>query len=380
MVRVVWVLLVLGSGFGFALYVLAWFFVPIEGDSQSIATRAASDRKGIALALALVPALVAVLLVASLVGANFLSSIAWAFFVGTAGLVLIYRNADHAEREWLRHSAEPITALASGQIRSRRIFALRLGVGIVLLGIGVGLLVLGHTTGSSFRPIGAVLLVLAAIVLLFGPWWLRIARDLAAERQARVRAEERADVASRVHDSVLQTLALIQRSAGSPQEVVQLARAQERELRSWLFDGTPPGSYALDEANNVADAIERVAREVERAHRIPIENVTVGDCPLDENLRALVAAAREATMNAAKWSGADLVSIFAEVEPKEVSVFVRDRGTGFDPAQVAPDRRGIAGSIRARISRHGGVSTLRSTPAEGTEVELIMPRRSRRMG
>ncbi len=222
--------------------------------------------------------------------------------------------------------------------------------------------------------VGAVLL-LAAIIALLGPWWLRIARDLMAERQARVRAEERAEVATRVHDSVLQTLALIQRRADDPQQVISIARAQERELRSWLFDGRAPGS--MDGlASTVADGVRVIQQEVEAQHGIVVEAISVGDCPLDDSLGALLAAAREATVNAAKWSGASTVSLFAEVEPDAVSVFVRDRGRGFDPSSVPADRKGLAESIRARMARRGGTATIRSTPGEGTEVALCMPRKA----
>jgi signal transduction histidine kinase len=208
-------------------------------------------------------------------------------------------------------------------------------------------------------------------VVLLGPWWLRIARDLAVERQARVRAEERADIAARVHDSVLQTLALIQRRADQPQQVVALARAQERELRSWLFDGRAPGSVG---GGTLADGVRLIQQEVEAQHGVAVEAVTVGDCPLDDNLAALLGAAREATVNAVKWSGAPVVSLFAEVEPTAVSVFVRDRGRGFDPAAVPADRKGLAESVHARMIRRGGSATVRSAPGEGTEVSLTMPR------
>jgi len=180
-------------------------------------------------------------------------------------------------------------------------------------------------------------------------------------------------MAARVHDSVLQTLALIQRRASDPQQVIQLARAQERELRSWLFDGRAPGS--LDEsAMTLAAGVRLIQQEVEAQHGIAIEAVTVGDCALDDNLRALLAAGREATVNAVKWSGASVVSLFAEVEPTEVSLFVRDRGCGFDPAAVPDDRKGLAESVHARMTRRGGSASVRSAAGEGTEVSLTMPR------
>jgi signal transduction histidine kinase len=209
--------------------------------------------------------------------------------------------------------------------------------------------------------------------VVLGPWWLGIARGLVVERQARIRAEERADMAARLHDSVLQTLALIQRRASDPQQVTQLARAQERELRAWLFDGQAPGSLGGD-GMTLAAGVRLIQQEVEAQHGIAVEAVTVGDCELDDDLAALLAAAREATVNAGKWSGADVVSLFAEVEPAEVSLFVRDRGRGFDPAAVPSDRRGLAESIHGRMARRGGSATVRSVQGEGTEVSLTMPR------
>ena len=178
-------------------------------------------------------------------------------------------------------------------------------------------------------------------------------------------------MAAHLHDSVLQTLALIQRGADDPQRVIQLARAQERELRSWLFDGRTPGSL---DVMRLADGVRLIQQDVEAQHGIAVETVTVGDCDLDDDLAALLAAAREATVNAAKWSGAEVVSVFAEVEPAAVSLFVRDRGKGFDPGAVPADRKGLAESIHARMTRRGGSATVRSVPGEGTEVSLTMPR------
>ena len=174
-----------------------------------------------------------------------------------------------------------------------------------------------------------------------------------------------------MHDSVLQTLALIQRRADDPQAVVQLARAQERDLRSWLFEGRAPGEA---DASSFAEGVREIQRDVEARHGVPVEVVTVGDCPLDEHVAALLAAAREATVNGAKWSGASVISVFAEVEADKVNVAVRDRGKGFDPAAVPDDRKGVAESIRGRMSRHGGEAIVQSAPGEGTKVTLTMAR------
>jgi signal transduction histidine kinase len=217
-----------------------------------------------------------------------------------------------------------------------------------------------------------VLLVVASIVLIFGPWWLRIARELALERQAKARAEERVDIASRVHDSVLQTLALIQRRADDPQKVIQLARMQERELRSWLFEGRDPNE--VEEVVTLTAGVRQIQEDIESRYGVPVEAVTVGDCDLDDNLSALLAAAREATVNAAKWSGAGVISLFAEVEPDEVAIVVRDRGKGFDPEMVPEDRKGLAESVRGRMARRGGTALVNSAPGEGTKVTVKMSR------
>jgi signal transduction histidine kinase len=371
LVRTVFVLSALASGFGAAVYVVAWLLIPAAGESHNIASKAITDRRGIALTAALGSLLVVVLLIASAFGAAWLADLAWPLIICAAGIVLIWRNAPEDEQAVIRRVAEPLLGLTGHTKRSR--IALRAALALILLAIGLSALLSGHTSRTALRPLGGVALIIAAIVVVLGPWWLRVARDLIVERQARARAEERADMASRVHDSVLQTLALIQLKSDSPQQVIQLARAQERELRSWLFDGTAPGS--LDEqVTTLAAGVRLIQQEVEAQHGVAVEAVTVGDCALDDDLGALLAAAREATVNAVKWSGAAVVSVFTEVEPAQVSLYVRDRGRGFDPAAIPGDRKGLAESIHARMARHGGAATVRSVPGEGTEVSLRMPR------
>jgi signal transduction histidine kinase len=361
---------VLSGGFVAAAYVVAWILIPMAGTQGSIAGKATTDRRGIALVFGFWSVLIVVRVLASVLHAGWLGSLIWPLAISGAGLVLIWRNAPEDEQATIRRQVQPLLGLTTGSRRTGLI--LRLTVAAILLGGGIGALQSAHENVALLKPLAGVALLISAIVVLLGPWWLRIARDLVVERQARIRAEERADIATRVHDSVLQTLALIQRRADQPQQVVALARAQERELRSWLFDGRPPGS--IDEAaTTLAGGVRLIQQEVEAQHGIAVEAVMVGDCPLDDDLAALLAAAREATVNAAKWSGASVVSIFAEVEPAEVSVFVRDRGRGFDPEAVPTDRKGVAESIRARVTRHGGNAAIRSTPGEGTEVSLTMP-------
>jgi signal transduction histidine kinase len=376
-VRLVFVLATLVS-VGAAVYVLAWLFVPMAGEDRNIAGKALTDRRGIALAAALGSLLIVVLILASVLGAGWIGNLAWPLVIGLAGLALIWRNAPAEEQETMRRLAEPLLGaggakLGAGGHGKRSATITRASLAVVLLISGLVLLLSGHAGAELLRPLGGLILVVAAIMVLLGPWWLRIARDLVVERQARVRAEERADMATRVHDSVLQTLALIQRNASEPQQVVKLARAQERELRSWLFDGRAPGSVRGD-APTLASGVRLIQQEVEAAYGVTVEAITVGDCALDDNLDAVLSAAREAAVNAAKWSGAGEVSLFAEVEPAEVSLFVRDRGRGFDPAAVPGDRKGLAESVCARMRRRGGSATVRSAPGEGTEVSLHMPR------
>ena len=369
--RLIFVIASFAGGFGIAVYVLAWFFIPAAGETGSIAGRSMGDKRGIALAAGTASLLAVLLLIASVLHIGWLGSLSWPPVISLALLVLIWRNASPEDTERLRRIADTLIGAAEGGGGKR--LTLRLAVAFVLLFIGVGILLSAHFKTVVLVPLTGVALVLAAIVLLLGPWWLKLVRDSMAERQARVRAEERAEVATRVHDSVLQTLALIQRRAQDPQQVISLARAQERELRSWLFGGRAPGS--LDgRAITLADGVRVIQEDVEANHGIVVDAISVGDCPLDDSLGALLAAAREATVNAAKWSGAGTVSLFAEVEPGTVSVFVRDRGRGFDPESVPADRKGLAESIRARIARRGGTATIRSAPGEGTEVALTMPR------
>jgi phage shock protein PspC (stress-responsive transcriptional regulator) len=300
-IRCVFVVTALVSGFGAVPYVIAWLAVPGEGEQSSIAGKAVTDRRGITLAVGLGSLLVVLLLIGSALGAPWLGSLATPLVISFAGAVLIWRNAPQDEQDTLRRYAEPVLGLAEPGMGLRSRGALRMPIALLLLGTGLVILLADHPSQALLRPLTGVVLVIAAIVVVLAPWWLGIARDLVTERQARARAEERADMAARVHDSVLQTLALIQRRAEDPQQVVQLARAQERELRSWLFDGRAPGS--LDQATTLAAGIRQIQQEVEAQHGIAVEAVTVGDCELDEDLTALLAAAREATVNA-RWSRA----------------------------------------------------------------------------
>lgn len=248
---------------------------------------------------------------------------------------------------------------------------LRLVIGALLL-IG-GLAMFTASVGPVFE-LGAVFLAVLltglGILIAFGPWVRRLVADLNAERSERIRQEERAEMAAHLHDSVLQTLALIQRT-DDPSRMAILARQQETELRDWLF-GTAP----LDGIDQVSTALKAAAARVEQDHQVPVDVVTVGDHVLGEHSIALVGAAAEAMVNSAKHSGADRVSLYFEADGAEMSVFVTDHGNGFDPEEVPDDRRGISQSIRSRVEKAGGTVEINSEVGEGTEVVLSIPVKS----
>ncbi|MDR3032393.1 MAG: ATP-binding protein, partial [Kitasatospora sp.] len=215
------------------------------------------------------------------------------------------------------------------------------------------------------------LAVVAGVLVLGGPSALRLWQDLGAERTARIRAQERAEIAAHVHDSVLHTLTLIQRRAEDPKEVLRLARAQERELRLWLYR---PEAAAEAAPDTLAEHLREIVAEVEDRHGVHLELVCVGDCPMDEKIASQMQAAREAMVNAAKYGGGGPVQVYAEVEGRTVSVFVRDHGPGFDPDDLPEDRMGVRESIIGRMRRNGGTARVRPAPDGGTEVELEMER------
>jgi signal transduction histidine kinase len=200
------------------------------------------------------------------------------------------------------------------------------------------------------------------------PWVFLLTRTVTRERAARVRAEERAEVATHLHDSVLQTLTLIQKRRGDPAEMARLARHAERELRGWLY-----GASRSTGGDDLVAALHAAAAEVEDRFGASVELVTVGTCRLDERAHAVAGAASEALTNAAKHARVPRVSVFAEVADGQVVVVVRDRGRGFDQAAAGGGGRGIPDSILGRMRRQGGTAAIRTAPGAGTEVELRMP-------
>ena len=364
--RAAFVVLTLAGGSGVVLYVIAWLVLPKQDTSRSMAASFKLDRED-TLQIVSVGMIVlgGLLLLRSTTGVWFSDAIVWPVLLSAIGLALIWRQADADERRSL-------SGLASRfDLRSRRLSLVRMVAGVFLVVSGVGVFL---ATQGAFEAVRQGILATAGIVvglvLVFGPWWWRLGKDLAEERRGRIRADERAEVGAHLHDSVLQTLALIQRNAADPKSVTSLARRQERELRNWLH-----GEPMRPLGDSISAAIEQVSAEVEELHGVTVDEVTVGNCPLDDRLQAMVGAAREAIVNAARWSGVATVSVYAEVEPDRVSVFVRDRGKGFDPDHVDEGHHGIAESIKGRMTRHGGTATIRSVPGEGTEVELVMVRR-----
>jgi signal transduction histidine kinase len=290
----------------------------------------------------------------------------WPTLLVGVGVVLVWRQADNARRARWTDSG-----------RRRRLFPLVRGLaGVALVGMGLAVfLVVRGSAAQLGTALTAAIAVLAGMALLAGPWLVRMSQDLSEERTMRIRAQERAEVAAHVHDSVLHTLTLIQRNAEDPAEVRRLARAQERELRNWLYRPEGTGKDEAEEPETLAEAVRRAAAEVEDKHGVPLEVVVVGDCPLDEGLAAQMQAAREAMVNAAKYGGGGgAVQVYAEVDGRTVFVSVRDRGPGFDPDAVPADRMGVRESIIGRMRRHGGTARVRSAPGDGTEVELEMDR------
>jgi signal transduction histidine kinase len=264
-----------------------------------------------------------------------------------------------------RDAGDPLERVLQGRTTPLRALG---GVALALGGV-VALVARGVRLEQLPAALAALAMALAGAAVLVGPYIGRLTTQLRDEERARIRDQERNAVATHLHDSVLQTLALMQRAAADPRRMVMLARRQERELRSWLYDAKV--SATVGSLNSRAEAI---AAEVELDHGLPVDLVVVGDAPVTTGVDSLLLAVREATLNAAKHSRAEQVSIYVEVEPHSVTAFVRDKGTGFRPADVADDRRGIAMSIRDRLERVGGRAVLESAPNAGTEWELVVPR------
>jgi signal transduction histidine kinase len=363
-VRLVFLALLAFGGLGAVLYAVFWAVLSIDPAAEQRGRHRDTSQL---VAFCVFALGIVVLLFAR--GTSSQLALVWCLGVVAVGSALVWRRTDPVQRKRWMEAAPNVPWLGAVLDGGRVMTIARLvgGVALVLFGL-VGFLVF---TGEwpSVRD-GALfgLVLLTGVGLVIAPWLARTVTELRAERTERIRSQERAEIAAMVHDQVLHTLALIQRRADNPREVARLARGQERDLRNWLYKP----SASADE--RLAAALEAAAAEVEDAYAVSVDAVVVGDCALDIPLNALVQAAREAMVNAGKHAGVATLSLYAEVEPEQVSVFIRDRGRGFDQHQVDDDRHGVRGSILGRMERHGGKAEIRSSPGAGTEVRLSMRR------
>ncbi len=369
LVRLAFVVATAAGGVGAAAYALAWLLVP-AGDSGPSRIRIRTGRAAVEVALGTGLLLVAVLLTFRELGLWLSDAVVWPLVLIAAGGALIWRQsaADQAPAA----PVAPVERARPDEGRRTAAAISRTGVGIALV-IAAGLVFLQATgaLGAARDVLLAVIAVVVVLGVIFAPWGVRLVRSLTQERAERIRSQERAEMAAHLHDSVLQTLAMVQRRAGDPGEVASLARRQERELRAWLAGRAPPGESA-----RLAGALEAAAAEVEEGHGVPVEVVVVGDHDIDAAHEAVVAATREAMTNAAKFGGGSPVDVYAESEAARTQVFVRDRGPGFDPAAIPADRRGVRESIVGRMERHGGRARVTSAPGAGTEVEIVLEERA----
>ncbi len=360
-VRFAMALTLAAGGIGVAVYGLAWRLMPAAPESKDAERAPGAWREALLIVVVALGALYGLRRAGLLLG----DSLMWPLVLATFGLALVWRP--------LVASGGPEAGRRVPQLRAMLRRSGPSGLPRPLVGVALvafaaaGLLHALGVLGTLGKAVSAVAIVATMLALLAGPWLARLARSLSLERAARIREHERAELAAHLHDSVLQTLALIQKRAGDPREVAGLARRQERELRHWLFYRRDAGC-----GDSVKALLEHAAADVEELQHVPIELVVVGDAPVDQRLEALVQAAREALTNAAKFSGAERVDLYAEIAPWRVEVFVRDRGVGFEPDAIPDDRRGVRDSIVGRIERHGGHAKITSAPGAGTEVELVV--------
>jgi signal transduction histidine kinase len=378
LVRVAFVVLVFAtSGVALLTYAVAAAMIPADADRKAEPTRIEQWLQGISrprrwpFAIGVGLLTLATLLVFRELGIWWSDAVIWPLVLAASGAALLWRQsrvmqpgpeAVVAPSEVIAPDTAPPRPRGAGAAD-----LYRGGFGIALV-LGAGLLFLSATgaLGGAREVILVAIAATAALALILAPFLWRLGRNLAAERAERIRSQERAEMAAHLHDSVLQTLTLVQKRSGDPREVAQLARRQERELRSWLFDGEANGT-----GNSLAAALQAAAVEIEDAHGVPIDVIAVGDRPLDERSAAIVAAAREAVTNAAKFApDSGPVAVYAELGEEGAQVFIRDRGPGFDPEAIPADRRGLRESIVGRMERFGGQAAVRSAPGGGTEIEL----------
>lgn len=366
LVRLCFVVLSTALGAGVILYAALWFWLPVESEQVPIDRGEVSARHALALGLITVGSL---LLLRS-AGSWLSDTLTWSVALGAVGSGMVWVRAAETERVvWRAALTKAVGERALPDARSVGPIRLVLGGCLVLAGAVTFLLNSNLLGGSTvvWDIVVASGVTLAGVTMVMGPALQRLGSQVAEERRERIRSEERAEMAAHLHDSVLQTLALIQR-AENREEITRLARGQERELRAWLFGRMPD-----DAPTRLGQAVQDLAGRVEDRFGVPVDVVLAGDVDLDKDLIALAEAAGEAMTNSAKHSGAARVDVFVEVEADHANVFVRDEGKGFDPAGIAEDRRGLSHSISDRMIRHGGRAVVVSAPGEGTEIELKLP-------
>ena len=374
-VRAVFAVLAAFGGAGVFAYALLWVFVPQGSGTERPATPR-ERQQGFGM-LVIGGGLAAAATALGILPPWLTGPIA----VVLVGAAVVWREADESQRRrWRQGARSGMAGVVLGGGGRAAVVRVLAGAALVVIGLGAYLFRTG--TGNVLFALWAVLATLIGVAVLTVPWWVRLVRDLNLERATRIRSQERAEIAAHLHDSVLQTLALIQKQADSSREVRRLARGQERQLRNWLYgqEGYGRKSAHVDSATaamleqTLSGRLAHICGEVEDTFAITVSQVVVGDCDLDEAVAAELAAAREAIVNAAKHAGVGEVSVYAEVETGRIAVFVRDRGAGFDPDSVPSDRHGLADSIRGRMERNGGKVRIKTAPGEGTEVQLEMPR------
>ncbi|PZM97063.1 MAG: ATP-binding protein [Actinobacteria bacterium] len=367
--RIAFVVLSALHGLGVLLYAAFWAVLPPEPATTDEPPRRDVGQLLSFVAIGLGVLLVQILLLGS-TGAT--ATAGWLVAIIAVGAGIIWNQSPPEARQRWGDMFPRLPWLAAVLDETgRRAFLLRFIGGGVLVAVGViGVVAVYAPQDNIGVVINGVIFALVGLTgvgVVAAPVLWRTYNQLRAEREARIREQERAELAAMVHDQVLHTLALIQRNADDVKMVQRLARGQERSLRNWLYKPT------ASPTERFAAALEQVAAEIEDTYAITVETVIVGDSDTDERVAALVAAAREALVNAARHAGVETVSLYAEVEPEQLSVFVRDRGAGFDLATVGEKRHGVRGSIIGRMKRHGGRAEIRSAPGEGTEVRLILP-------
>ncbi len=345
--------LTLVVGWGLLLYVMAWGVLSFFAPSQlSPYTPAAKGATSVHRHVAILLIVIGVMVLFAQIAPGSVTTFTWPAGFVLAGALIAWSRGTNNE-----------------------------GISIVVrIVAGLSVAIGGVLAFAALSDVSAVqflvalvfgLAVIAGVVLIAAPSVVQMAHSLDGERSDRIRLDERARISAHLHDSVLQTLSLIQHNADDPVKTAQLARKQERELRNWLYGSsvTEPGGIRL------GPAIEQAATEVEEAHGVQINVVAVGDtgAAVHGDLRRLIAATREAMNNAAVHSGESQIDVFIERLPHAIEIFVRDTGAGFDIDDVASDRRGVSESILGRMQRAGGSATIHSTPGEGTEVELSLP-------